>query len=138
MDVGDFILHPIKTQSAAAVYKHKHYLLNKEKYKESHKKYREKNVEKIRTLISCECGGIFNEYSKEKHQQTKRHLKKFPINAVLAKVVYPPMLWNQEDVSKQEISKEEVKEPLVNEIVHRESSKGKYKSVPFPKEMKWN
>ena len=133
MEVGDFILHPIKTQSAAAIYKHKHYLLNKERYKEAHKKYREKNAEKIRTLISCQCGGVFNEYSKEKHLQTKRHLKKFPIVVTLAKVVYPPMLWNHEDVSK-----EEVKEPLVNEIVHRESSKGKYKSVPFPKEMKWN
>jgi hypothetical protein len=59
--------------------------LNKEKIKEKNKLYRtinkekikERNKDKIKEKIRCECGSIFNRFSKQRHNRTLKHINYF-------------------------------------------------------------
>lgn len=55
---------------------------NKEKLAEQKKQYREDNKERFYRKITCECGSIYNNSHKNRHEKTDKHLKYLEISIV--------------------------------------------------------
>ena len=55
-------------------YHQKYYERNKEKIIERSKLWREKNQEKVKAKIICDCGGHYLATNKTNHTRTKKHL----------------------------------------------------------------
>lgn len=51
-----------------------YYLKNKEKIKENNKKAYERNIEKLKKINYCDCGGKYTHSHYNRHLKTKRHI----------------------------------------------------------------
>ncbi len=60
------------------------------------KKYRQKNSEKIRRLIECECGSTYAYYNCTQHMRTKKHCQWMETQQMMKQIA---------DLKKQLVSK---------------------------------
>ena len=55
--------------------KQENYIYNKKQMIQKNREYRLKNVEKLSSIIKCECGSNYQYQSKKRHSRTNRHVK---------------------------------------------------------------
>jgi glutamyl-tRNA reductase len=55
--------------------KQDNYVYNRKEMIQKNREYRLKNVEKLSSIIECECGSNYQHQSKARHSRTNRHVK---------------------------------------------------------------